>query len=251
MPLRRIIPSFTVEVRSRRWRPKSENASSSWVDLARAPIAPSDHPGQVVELELKSIAAEGSTEPVMPASRLGRILPNISEPDPSKHGPNGVEDERPRNSRKINKPDASPPTSSGVVEQPHTFHAQFETTKMRVHSNQPNDQASAQPDQTPHRDARKSAPRPTPSKHEAPRPAPSKHEADPRRKPHAGVDTGPPPAPPYQIAATSLSRSPPSACEPPAESRKRAILSRYVFLHDDKPGEKWKRRLLARHSIRQ
>jgi hypothetical protein len=244
MPLRRIIPSFTVEVRSRRWRPKSENASPSWVDLARAPIAPSDHPCQVAELELKSVAAEGSTEPTMPATRLGRILPSLYEPVPPENETGDASKKASRTQGAQRSRGAAKRWKSSI-EGSHASPRETVATEQPLAIESPDDDgpvlrasetimvaapsSSTQLSLTSRRRARNE------------NSASTSNQLGSATERRAGPDRC--------DAAESVSTAHLETAVLGSPARKRTILSRYVFRDEAKPGEKWKRRILKRLSV--
>ena len=202
--LRRAIPSFIVEVRR---RPRLATTSNPDVQSSETKPSPSSIKRESPGAAAAAFGANIDSSPadVAPSHPRGRILPSLVPAEPWHRLPQNA----PVPATDSERPSGAP--------------------KPSVRARNRATQASKSP-----RNSSFSSAEHAPS---AERPSTNSQRAS-SMQPDEGAGATPrdPTRAPRQVVEAGLTRS--------AKGRKRTIMARYVFGDEDKPGERWKRRLL-------
>jgi hypothetical protein len=203
--MRRAVPSFTVEVRR---RPRLATTSNPDVQSSKPPQAAFDRASDRAAAAAFGANNDSSPIGVAPTHPRGRILPSLI-PDEPRHR---LLEYAPVPATDSERPSRAP--------------------KPSVRSLKRATQASKSP-----RNSSFSSEEHAPSAEEY-APSAERPSANSQRTSSMQADEG----------AGATTRAPSQVVEdglaPSVKGRKRTIIARYVFGHEDKPGERWKRRLL-------
>ena len=209
--MRRAVPSFTVEVRRRPRLAITSNpdAQSSETKPPQAAFGRESHRAAAAAFGAKKM--DGSPVDVAASHPRGRILPSLVPNEPRHHL---LEDA---------------PVSAADTEQPSRAPKR---PSVRAPNRERGDQASKSP-----RNSSLSSDENAPSAERSS----TKSRRTSSVQSDEGADTTP--KDPTRAPSQVVGDNPGLALS--ARGRKRTIMARYVFGDDDKPGERWKRRLLG------
>jgi hypothetical protein len=234
MPLKRVIPSFTVEHRQAR-RPNSGGAKPDWAHAKPVPAGLDQKANRIAISAFKTVAAQPPADVISPSIPPGRILPSLVEAAPV----TGQADAGGAQSRSYGGT-----AQAGYATQVPADGAVARELGEHIYSDESREPSVA----TIFRSKQPATSDPSAPKARTPRP--EKRTRRPAEK-HAKFDHASSPSAhmPETTPVNSTSGLPP-VDKPSSTTRTSRILDRYVFRDDRGPGKSWKRRIEARRERR-